>query len=143
MVKILAEPTIITYTSGLSATGVVFVGYMIGIVALIKYIREKKKLLPYLSAVGFCAGTFYLDIALSFYTFGNLIISGGGFYKMSKHTEGKIRLKCRQLVIGFILFSICNSLDMIVPVGIILVPIRIGLVISYLLIYQGFLIRKE
>lgn len=234
----MAQPTIITYVSGLSATGVVFVGYMIGIVALIKYFREKKKLLPYLSILGFCCGTFYLDIALSFftilitgenqipviisgwiafgtapiaifvmlymsfdifkpewkkavliiigisavfywillfgfpdfmlggfvdeenllvkheaklplfifagiYTFGNLIISGGGFYRMSKHSEGQIRLRCRQLVIGFIIFSICNSLDMIVPVGIILIPIRIGIAISYLFIYQGFLIRKE
>ena len=84
-----------------------------------------------------------LFIFAGIYTFGNLIISGGGFYRMSKHSEGQIRLRCRQLVIGFIIFSICNSLDMIVPVGIILIPIRIGIAISYLFIYQGFLIRKE
>ncbi len=66
--KIIALPNIWTYLNGLSAIAVWFIGYLIGIVALIRYFRKKNKVLPYLSIFGFSIGTFYLDITISFFT---------------------------------------------------------------------------
>ena len=234
----MSGPTFITYTSGISAAAIVIVGYAAGIFALIKYFKEKKPLLPLLSVVAFCFGTFYLDVTLSFITilltgknqipimvsgwiafstapismiaimwlsfdifkpelrnrvclvigisaivywillFGfpdlmmggfvdeehllvkheaklplfifiaiymiiNIVISAGGFLRIARRVEGKIKIRCIELVIGFLLFSISNAVDMLVPIGIILVPTRIAVVISYLLIFHGFLMHKE
>ena len=64
----MANPTIITYASGISAMMVVCVGFLITIVSLIKYTKERKPMLPILAIIGICFGMFYLDITLSFIT---------------------------------------------------------------------------
>ena len=66
--EIIAVPNLWTYLNGLSAIAVCFIGYLIGIVALIRYFRKKNKVLPYLSIFGFSIGTFYLDITISFFS---------------------------------------------------------------------------
>ena len=66
--EIIAVPNLWTYLNGLSAIAVCFIGYLIGIVALVRYFRKKNKVLPYLSIFGFSIGTFYLDITISFFS---------------------------------------------------------------------------
>ena len=66
--KIIALPNIWTYLNGLSAIAVCFIGYLIGLVALIRNFRKKNKVLPYLAVFGFSIGTFYLDITISFFS---------------------------------------------------------------------------
>ena len=66
--EIIAVPNPWTYLNGLSAIAVCFIGYLIGLVALVRYFRKKSKVLPYLSIFGFSIGTFYLDITISFFS---------------------------------------------------------------------------
>jgi len=67
-VEIIVLPNIWTYLNGLSAIAVWFIGYLIGIVALVRNKRKKNKVLTNLSIFGFSIGTFYLDITISFFT---------------------------------------------------------------------------
>jgi len=237
-------PNIWTFSNGLSASITCIVGYIVGIVALVRYIKYRRNALSYVCFIGFLMGTFYLDITISFITvlvwqenlidpiisgwiaftpaifiiavisrlatkiflvkieklaivliiilipfflfilywaplyFGdpnlvlggfidtysylvkhqaglilwiiisfflllNIIVVSGGFFKLAKKLTGEPRKRCILISIGFLIFSIGNFIDMTLPAviltTIILIPTRISLAISYILIYQGFL----
>ena len=67
---ILPEPNIWTYANGITGSVVFIVGYIVGTVALFRYLKDRhgKRSLPYIIILGYCMGTFYLDITLSFLT---------------------------------------------------------------------------
>ncbi|MHA1777144.1 MAG: hypothetical protein ACTSWC_10240 [Promethearchaeota archaeon] len=62
-----------TYIHGLTSWIIVLIGYTYWIVFMLKYFKVKKPLLPYVSMVGFCLGTFYLAPGI---TFLNLAFTG-------------------------------------------------------------------
>ncbi|MFX1276000.1 MAG: hypothetical protein ACFFBP_16140 [Promethearchaeota archaeon] len=64
----MVDPNLWTYLNGMSATIACIVGYIIGFIALFRYLKEKRTALSYVSYIGFFMGTVYLDITLSFIT---------------------------------------------------------------------------
>jgi hypothetical protein len=65
--------SISAYFNGISAIGVVVAAGVLGVGFLAKYIHEKKKLLPYVSIMGFSFVAFYLG---PFTTFWSLVLYG-------------------------------------------------------------------
>ncbi|MFX1276001.1 MAG: hypothetical protein ACFFBP_16145 [Promethearchaeota archaeon] len=86
---------------------------------------------------------------ISFFLVLNVYFFSGGFYKLSRNLEGEQRKRCLLLSWGFLIFSIGNFIDMSLPsefrelTTIILLPTRIALAFSYILLYQGFLYYKK
>lgn len=86
---------------------------------------------------------FLLWMIISFFLALNVIVVSGGFFNLARKLAGEPRKRCILIAIGFCIFSIGNFIDMTLPASIlttiILIPTRILLAISYILLYQGFL----
>ncbi len=61
----MADNTEMTYINGLSALAVVVVAYVISIYFLVEFIRQRKKLAPFVSLMAFCLGSFSLGPSIS------------------------------------------------------------------------------
>jgi len=55
-----------SYINGISAWLIVIIGYMFWIIFMLKYFKQKKPLLPYVSLLALCLGTFYLAPGITF-----------------------------------------------------------------------------
>ncbi len=76
-------------------------------------------------------------ILIGIFLLSTLIFNGLGFLNKALQATGVIRKKFLSLSIGFIIFSITTVFDALIPPGLLLPIVRIGIIISGILLFWG------
>ncbi len=97
--------SILSYLNGISAIVAVSMAYLFGTLFIIKYLRQRKKLMPYTAIIGFSLGSFHMGTIVSFIS---LLVTGlnidfvlGGYLGMSSVPIGIIDT----MYLGFTIFK--------------------------------------